>query len=267
MKRSVGAELEITAEDECELELQIAVAKAPGLKVKEQLLIVNDQQGPVVPTELVQPHHGRMHVVTLPAGKSRITYEATVKGRAKTPEVDATDLSVFRRPSRYATADTFGDFAISEFGSVRDGDLLDAVSSWVGTRLSYVPGSSGPTDGATETLELKKGVCRDYAHLVIAILRALNVPARLVAVYAPGCDPMDFHAVVEAYVADGWHVVDATALAPRSSLVRITTGRDAADTAFMSTVRGAATLESSTVTAVVDGPFPGDDVDQLVQIS
>lgn len=266
MKRTVAAELEITADAECELELQIAVARVPGLEVTEELQIVTDQ-GRVEPVEVSVPHGGRLHLVTLPAGSSHLTYEATIDGRAEAPGVDAADVSVFRRPSRYATSDTFGDFAVSEFGSVHDGDLLDAVSSWVGTHLDYVPGSSGPTDGATETLQQRKGVCRDYAHLVIAILRALSVPARLVAVYAPGCDPMDFHAVVEAHVAGGWHVVDATALAPRSSLVRIATGRDAADTAFMSTVRGLATLQSSTVTAVVDGQLPDDDLTQLVQIS
>jgi transglutaminase-like putative cysteine protease len=69
------------------------------------------------------------------------------------------------------------------------------------------------------------GVCRDYAHLVIASLRALSVPARLVAVYAPGCQPMDFHAVAESFVDGAWRVVDATCLAPRQSMVRIATER------------------------------------------
>ena len=129
------------------------------------------------------------------------------------------------------------------------------------------PGSSGPTDGATDTLLGGAGVCRDYAHLVIALLRALRVPARLTSVYAPGCDPMDFHAVVEAYVADDWFVVDATALAPRSSLVRIATGRDASDTALMTIVSGCADLNWSQVTAVADDGLPDDDLDQLVQLS
>jgi transglutaminase-like putative cysteine protease len=77
---------------------------------------------------------------------------------------------------------------------------------------------------------------------------------------------MDFHAVVEAFVSGGWYAVDATALAPRSSLVRIATGRDAADTAFMSTVDGTAILDWSTVTAVADDGLPMDDLDELVAI-
>ncbi|WP_407819008.1 transglutaminase-like domain-containing protein, partial [Staphylococcus aureus] len=89
------------------------------------------------------------------------------------------------------------------------------------------------TDSAVDTLLAGAGVCRDYSHLTISLLRAVGIPARLVAVYAPGCDPMDFHAVVEANIDHVWRVVDATQLAPRSNLVRISTGRDAADTAFL----------------------------------
>ena len=100
------------------------------------------------------------------------------------------------------------------------------------------------------------GVCRDYAHLVIALLRAVNVPARLVAVYAPGCYPMDFHAVAEAYVDGMWRVVDATCLAPRQTMVRIATGRDAADTAFLDNHGGGINLTSMNVNAWVEGMLP-----------
>src|SRR6185503_9832895 len=117
----------------------------------------------------------------------------------------------------------------------------------------YVAGSSDPTDGAVDTLLAGAGVCRDYAHLVVALLRAVNVPARLVAVYAPGCEPMDFHAVAEAYVDGHWRVVDATLLAPRQTLVRISTGRDAADTAFLDNHNGSITLNYAWVRAIVDG--------------
>jgi transglutaminase-like putative cysteine protease len=141
------------------------------------------------------------------------------------------------------------------------------VSSWVGSRLQYVVGSSGPTEGAVDTMLKRQGVCRDYAHLVVALLRGLDIPARLTAVYAPGLFPMDFHAVAEVAVGDTWQVVDATLLAPRSSLVRIATGRDAADTAFLSTYGGFVELLDTQVTATVDGPLPGDDVTSFVSIS
>ena len=94
----------------------------------------------------------------------------------------------------------------------------------------------------------------------------VNVPARLVAVYAAGLSPMDFHAVAQTFVDGAWRVVDATCLAPRQTRVRITTGRDAADTAFLDKHKGAINLNTMTVTATSDGDLPKDSVDQLVSI-
>ena len=147
----------------------------------------------------------------------------------------------FLRPSRYAESDRLTAVARSEFAGISTGpELLAAVSSWVGTQLSYVPGSSRPTDGAVETLLQRQGVCRDYAHLVIALLRALDVPARLAAVYAAGLEPMDFHAVAEALICGAVARGGRDPARPAwASLVRIATGRDAADTAFLSAYGGA----------------------------
>jgi len=194
-----------------------------------------------------------------------VRYDAVVDGQAPPAPVHDLDLIAYRRPSRYCESDQLLPTAQAEFAGLRGKALLDAVSSWVGAQLRYIPGSSKPTDGATETLLARQGVCRDYAHLVVALLRALDVPARLVAVYAPGLDPMDFHAVAEAYVEGAWHVVDATTLAPRASLLRIATGRDAADTAFLTTIGGLVGLDYLQVTATVDD-LPRDDVTQLVQL-
>ena len=263
MRRTVGATLEVTAHLESEVELQVAVARTPGLEVDEALLVEHDG-GLLEAVEVQMSHGGRLHRVSLPEGSSRITYQARVSGTASPAEVDEADLSLHRRPSRYVPSDTLAGFAATEFSASTGPDLLTAVSSWVGTRLDYVPGSSGPTDDAADTLLSGRGVCRDYAHLTLAMLRARGVPARLVAVYAPGCDPMDFHAVVEAYVEGAWHVVDASALAPRTTLVRIATGRDAADTSFMATVSGNVSLDLSEVSAVADDGLPDDDLDELV---
>ena len=121
------------------------------------------------------------------------------------------------------------------------------------------------TDGAEQTLLARRGVCRDYAHLVIALLRALDVPARMVAVYAPGLSPMDFHAVAEAWVDGAWWTVDATRLAPRQSMLRISTGRDAADIAFLTNHWADLSLTRMEVLAIVD-ELPSDDGTQLVQL-
>jgi transglutaminase-like putative cysteine protease len=117
-----------------------------------------------------------------------------------------------------------------------------------------------------ETLLNRRGVCRDYAHLAISLLRAKNVPARLAAVYAPGLSPMDFHAVAEAHINGAWHVIDPTGLAPRDAMLRITAGRDSSDTAFLSTVGGSLSLREIRVFATVNGDLPAEDPDKLAVI-
>jgi transglutaminase-like putative cysteine protease len=264
--RRVSARLELRADAPAEVILQVAVAGAAGLHVDEDLKVRAGK--PAEATEIVMAHGGRADVLRLDPGEVTVEYDAVVRGAAVRPEVTEADRIAYRWPSRYAESDRLAAVARAEFAGIAVGaELLAAVSSWVGTRLSYVPGSSRPIDGAVETLLLRQGVCRDYAHLVVALLRSLDVPARLVAVYAPGLQPMDFHAVAEALVDGEWCVVDATLLAPRASLLRIATGRDAADTAFMSSYGGAVELTRIEVTAATDGNLPGDDVTALVSIT
>ena len=266
MKRDVGAELDLEITAPTSLEFQIAVAPHPNTEVWESLSFVLDGR-PVQSSEISGVHGNRIHKLDVSEGNLRVDYAATIVGRTDPAPVTEYDLSMYLRPSRYAEADKFFGFASTEFGNYTDSaTLLEKVSSWVGTRLKYVPGSSDPIDGAVDTLLAGAGVCRDYAHLVVALLRAVNVPARLVSVYAPGLSPMDFHAVAEAFVEGQWRVVDATLLAPRETLVRIATGRDAADTAFLDNHNGEITLNNMEVTAVVDGDLPRDSVDQLVSI-
>lgn len=214
--------------------------------------------------ELAAEHGTRVHVLAAGPGRLEVGYAARVNGTAPHPTVDELDLLRYLRPSRYCESDQLAPTARAEFAGLDGTDLLAAVSSWVGTRLAYLPGTSLPTDGAVRTLIARRGVCRDFAHLVVALLRGMDVPARVVACYAPGLVPMDFHAVAEAYVAGAWHVADATTLAPRGTLLRIATGRDAADTAFVSVHHGIATLLRTEVTAVAD-VLPDDDVRSLVQ--
>lgn len=266
MTRRVGAEIEAAIIAPTTLEFQIAVTPQPGLTIDEQLTF--ELNGKTVePQEIIGEHGTRIHRFDAAEGTVTAVYEATVTGHADAePERDI-DLITYLRPSRYAEADKFFGFAATEFGDYADSaTLLEKVSSWVGSRLNYVPGSSDPIDGATDTLLAGAGVCRDYAHLVVALLRAVNVPTRLAAVYAPGCSPMDFHAVAEAYVDGHWRVVDATLLAPRQSMLRIATGRDAADTAFLDNHKGSINLDKLNVTAVVDGDLPVDSVHELVSL-
>lgn len=261
MQRTVSSSLRCTVVAPALVELQVAAAG--GSAVDEQLDVTLDG-APVAVQELPTDAGGRLHRVRCEPGELAVRYRARVEPAAPVP-VAPLDDSVYLRPSRYVPSDRLGALAAAELGHVADpGQRATAAAAWVGSRLSYVAGSSGPTDGAVETLLAGAGVCRDYAHLVVGLLRALDVPARLVSVYAPGLEPMDFHAVAEALVDGAWQAVDATLLAPRASLVRVATGRDAADTAFLTTSGGEVRFEAVEVSAVVEGDLPGDDPAELV---
>jgi transglutaminase-like putative cysteine protease len=216
-------------------------------------------------TEMADLHGGRLQQFVGDRGRMTVDYTAQIEGRADPIETNDLDLVTYLRPSRYCQSDSLFPTARSEFSGLSGHNLLRAVTEWVWTRLSYVSGSSLPTDGATRTLLNRQGVCRDFAHVTIAMLRAMDVPARMVAVYAPGLSPMDFHAVVEAYVDGAWWVVDATKLAPRQSLVRISTGRDAADTAWLTSNWTDLYVLSMGITVVAD-QLPLDDHVGLVQL-
>jgi transglutaminase-like putative cysteine protease len=265
-----------TSAGAAQLAFMVAAARVPGLLVDDTFEArLGDDVVDHVPLE--DPDHAVTHLVVLPESTPAdrlltVTYRAEVDGdpaaaaASAAREAPAIELLTYLRPSRYAESDHLGATARSEFGSASGMDLVRGVARWVHDRLAYVPGTSRPTDGAVETLLARAGVCRDFAHLVVALLRARDVPARLVSVYAPGLSPMDFHAVAEVWTDGAWHVVDATRLAPRQSLVRIATGRDAADTAFLSGYGAPVRFNGITVSAVVDGDLPWDDGESLVHL-
>jgi transglutaminase-like putative cysteine protease len=244
--------------------LHLAVEVSPWAGVSDVLDVTVDGV-PLDLTDLVDAHGTRWRLADVPVGRLEIEYSATVTGRSAPIEVRPTDELDFARPSRYCESDTLQPFASAEFAGLEGIALLAAVRQWVAGRLEYDLGSTQPTDGSVATLLRGRGVCRDYAHLVVALLRALDVPARLVSVYAPGLSPMDFHAVAEVLVDGRWLVVDATGLAPRQSLTRIATGRDAADTAFVSTLNAPVDLLEIEVVATADA-LPRDDHEAAVEL-
>jgi transglutaminase-like putative cysteine protease len=267
MRRRVSGQLALDLHHPLTMVLRLGVSEMPGVELDERLAISHDGK-PLQATETTVLGEGRSHVLQVRPGRVIVAYEATVTGQAPQAPVTAADRMIYLRPSRHAESDRLGAMARGEFaGIASEADLLAAVSSWVGSRLSYLPGSSGPADGAVDALLAGRGACRDHAHLVIALLRALGVPARMVAAYAPGLDPMDFHAVAEAAVDGYWRVADSTSLAPRAAMIRIACGRDAADTAFLSAYGGDADLLESRVTATLDGTLPADDATALASIA
>ncbi|MEO0912634.1 MAG: transglutaminase family protein [Pseudomonadota bacterium] len=136
-------------------------------------------------------------------------------------------------PSRYCDSSAFETFAAGAFAGLSGGARAAAIGAWVADALVYVPGSSTGQTTAADTFVTRQGVCRDYAHLVIALARASAIPARFASVYAPDVVPQDFHAVAEVYLAGGWHMIDATGMTRPAETVRIGVGQDAAGVAFL----------------------------------
>ena len=163
----------------------------------------------------------------------------------------------YLNPSRYCQSDELAELAWREFGPLAPGHgRVSAIVDWVHERMSYVPGSTGPSTTALDVLETREGVCRDYAHLAIALCRALGIPARYVAGYAVDLEPPDFHGFCEVWLGDAWYLFDATRLAPVSGFVRIGTGRDAADASFATIVGPASATAPPQVIALRVGDDP-----------
>lgn len=147
--------------------------------------------------------------------------------------------------SRFILPETLAPFVEAEFGALEGGARVAAMRDWIEQNVDYVRGSSDETTTAVDTFLGRQGICRDYAHLIIAFARASQIPARMVSVYAPSVQPPDFHAVAEVYLSGGWHLVDATGMATADMMVKMGVGRDAADIAFMTVMSPSTLVEQS----------------------
>lgn len=261
---SVTAHIELTVTEPAQLVFAVAVAADTPTEREDLTITVGG--APVSAREVVSIAGTRLHVVDAPTGPLVLDYAADVTGSAPTPPVSAAEAIEYARPSRYCESDRFNVLAPAEFRGLTGQDLINGVGEWVHGHMRYISGISGSEDSAIDTLLAGQGVCRDFAHLTIAMLRACGVPARLVAVYAPGLVPMDFHAVAEAALGGTWQIVDSTRMAPRASLLRIATGRDAADTAFLTVLSGRVEFGPVAVTCYAHGGLPAEDPGAPVSI-
>ncbi len=262
MTTSVTAEITLLVDQPAELVFSVAAAAGP--EIYDERLECWSDGTEVVIEESPGPVGARLHVVRAPVGPLKFVYAATLSGPVSTSAPTLGDQILYRRPSRYAESDRLGVIGQKQFGHLAGQDRVNGIAAWVNENLYYVPGISMPTDGAVDAYLNGQGICRDFAHLVVALCRACGLPARLVSLYAPGLYPMDFHAVAEVCVDGRWQMVDATRLAPRQTMVRIATGRDASDTAFLSQHSGQTTFGGVLVSAWTDGTLPFDDPTQPV---
>jgi transglutaminase-like putative cysteine protease len=182
---------------------------------------------------------------TVPRGElrifasARVDSEATVATNRHAPRTHVSklpDASLhFTLPSRYCPSDRLMPLAKQiALPTLTGYEQVQAIRDYVHRKLEYRPGVSNSSTDAEQTLAAGAGVCRDFAHVAIALCRAIDIPARMVAGYLRELAPMDLHAWFEAYVGDRWYTFDATEDNLLGGRIVLGYGRDAADVAFLS---------------------------------
>jgi transglutaminase-like putative cysteine protease len=143
------------------------------------------------------------------------------------------EIIPFLWPSRYCQSDLLVDLAEQITRGIQPGYArVVCICDWIYENVVYCYGTTDEHTSAYEIVAQPTGVCRDFAHLGIALCRAISIPARFISGYANKLDPPDFHAYFEAFLDGGWYVFDATRKAPIEGFVRIAHGRDATDLSF-----------------------------------
>lgn len=275
MNFHVSCELDYTLRDPASFLFALRCLESGGQKILNESLVID----PFINVENFRIAGGLnrlSRITTLNPGLLRISYQADVRTSVGVSHVDSLvsdapgkldpEAIPFLFPSRYCQSDRLRQLAQDLFGHLDGGhEIASAVSDWIFENIAYVSGSSGESCSAIETLDRRQGVCRDFAHLGIALCRVLNVPARYLACYAYRLNPPDFHACFEVLIGGRWHVFDPTRLVPLNGLVRIATGRDAADAAVC-TIFGNPELTRSVVSCqCLDSGFVPMTRDTLVR--
>ena len=176
-----------------------------------------------------------------------VKYEATITITHHMAEPDALqevpvrclplEVMPYVYPSRYCQSDRLLKLASREFGGMWPGySRILAIQHWVQKNVAFTSNTTNSTTSALDTVVDGVGVCRDFTHLMVALCRALNIPARVATGtdYGadPGLGPPDFHAYAEVYLGDRWYLFDPSGTGIPMGFVRLGTGRDAADVAF-----------------------------------
>ncbi len=237
---------------------------------------------PFIAAQTYEDWHGNsVERLTLPAGRTTVRHDIFIAVPVTTDDHWLIDQPVpvadvppqllqYTLPSRYCDSDRLMDFACREFGNFPEGlPRVQAICDWVHRNIQYRWGSGSTFTTASQVLAQGYGVCRDFAHLAVALSRCFNVPTRYATGYVPdvGCldpgSPIDFHAYMQVYVGHRWYTFDARFNEPRIGRIHIAFGQDAVDGAF-STLFGPASLASFYVWAYQVDPAevnPGDPID------
>jgi len=244
MKFQVSSELHYEVRSKATMILNIHALRTLSQTVLEETFTVY----PYIRAEEFTTDQGQNKFIRLEVPRKmtlRISYQALVdtyyqeieyQAMENVPVVELDGAVIpYLFPSRYCQSDKLFRLAYHKFGKIKNvyAQVL-AVSDWIYHNVEYLSGSTNAQTSAFDTITERAGVCRDFAHLGITLCRAVNIPARYFTGYAYQLSPPDFHACFEAYISGKWIIFDPTRLAPLNGLVKIGTGRDAADAAVAS---------------------------------
>ncbi len=255
----VGYELVFYCPQETPMILMLNIHYSRALDIVSPDCLITDPQTPV--TAYRDGFGNWCSRIVAPMGRIRLTSTGVVRDSAQpdvlTPSAQQHVLQelpeetlVFLLGSRYCETDLLSETAWSRFGQSPPGwARVQAICDFVHNHISFDYQKARPTRTAWEAFNERVGVCRDYAHLAVALCRCMNIPARYCTGYLgdmgtlPPYGVMDFAAWFEVYLGGGWHTFDARNNVPRIGRVLIARGRDAADVAIATTF-GQNTLES-----------------------
>ncbi|WP_181304617.1 transglutaminase family protein [Rufibacter sp. XAAS-G3-1] len=237
------------------------------------------QAVPGVTMQEVQAAAGekRMKIIDVPdAGDITFAFSAKVENEIQAiPSEQLVDVAIplmpapvlrYLPPSRYCQSDRLYKFAHHKFGHIPHAfDKVMAVRDWVHENVEYSGGRTNSHTSAFDTITEQVGVCRDFAHLGVALCRALTIPARYFTGYSYQLQPADFHACFEAYLGGHWVLFDATKMVPLNGMAKIATGTDAAETAFASTFGNLHFQEHEVSVKLLDPNFEAVDSTSTTQ--
>lgn len=245
MKFNVFSELEYQVIMPSTFIFNIQLARTSLQTVLEEFIRID----PFYPFEEFNSQDGRTRFIRLQVKDTvtfKISYTATVDSyytiinegniqhNGSVDKLDA-DVIPYIFPSRYCQSDKLQKLANKEFGKITNNyQKVLAINEWIYHNVEYLSGSTDSGTSAIDTLTERAGVCRDFAHLGIALCRALSIPARYFTAYSYMLFPQDFHACFEAYIGGEWLLFDPTMLVPLNGLIKIANGRDAADASVAS---------------------------------
>lgn len=247
LELSIELTYEVEDPNGADLIFNVQAAQTPCQTVMSERLLLSQ---PAVPAMVTDPRTASRFVrVHADPGPLQLNYDAVVAIRHHRADPDSLaetpihalplELMPYVYPSRYCQSDRLLQLAADEFGGLFPGySRVLAIQHWVQRHVRFVSNSSNSTTSAVDTLIERVGVCRDFAHLMIALCRALNIPARIASGTDYGADPAlgppDFHAYAEVHLGDRWYLFDPSGTGIPMGFLRLGTGRDAADVAFAS---------------------------------